>query len=471
MAYIDPNQAAQINQTLNAMKSTLQNISTGLSTASPSVVQQIAPSLSSALSSASNVLGSVKSTVSSGGGGGGYSAPSPSSLPPATTQAAAQPSSQDQYTQGLQNLISQYSQILSKYQNPPTPDTSKISSIYNQASSDLKSRYEKMLQDLQKKQQEDQQRLAGRYAAAGFSEPGILGGQAAGVPGVATKGMKELEAAQTSDITNLQQAEAGDLNALAAAQASAEQQAQQQAIDNYYKQLQLMQGVLGQQAGLLTYKTPEQQLAEELKKEALYKQLGLGSYAKTEGPKTEITGDDKSGRYLITYDNNGRVLSKQLISPPVSTVSDGTSGNATSGSGFFSNIAVSKVNDIMNNINDNTVGIRSILSRMIPGTDAYYFNQQLEALKSDLAFSVLSKLRETSKSGGALGQVSNYEEAMLKSALGALNPNLSPEQFKEQLSKVLQILQEIPVKLNNAQQIDQSSQQSINNNDPLGLFK
>ena len=252
MAYIDPNKAAQINQTLNAMKSTLQNISSGLSTLSPSAVQQIAPSLSSALSSAGSVLGTTSQRISP--------APTPTQTPPAqqtlqqtlqqTPQQTPQ-SSQDQYTQGMQNLMAQMSQLLAKYQNPPTADTSNISQIYGQTASDLKARYEKMLQDLQKKQQEDQQKLAGRYAAAGFSEPGILGGQAAGIPGVATKGMKELESAQASDVTNLQQAEAGDLNALAAAQAAAEQQAQQQAIENYYKQLQLMQSALGQQANLL----------------------------------------------------------------------------------------------------------------------------------------------------------------------------------------------------------------------------
>ena len=326
MASIDPKTASQINQTLNAMKSTLQNLSAGLSTASPSTVQQITPSLnatlsslSAALSSAGNFLGTTKSVV-----GDGYAAPSPASLPPVNTQAVTQPSAQDQYTQGLQNLISQYSQVLAKYQNPPTPDTSKISQVYGQTASDLKARYEKMLQDLQKKQLEDQQRLAGRYAAAGFSEPGILGGRAAGVPGVATKGMKELESAQASDITNLQQAEAGDLNALAAAQASAEQQAQQQAIDNYYKQLQLMQSALEQQANLLTYKTPEQQLAEEIRKQEIEKALGLGSYAKIETPKTEITGDEKSGRYLVTYDANGRIISKQLIAPPQPTTTEET---------------------------------------------------------------------------------------------------------------------------------------------------
>ena len=308
MAYIDPNQAAQINQTLNAMKSTLQNISSGLSTLSPSAVQQIAPSLSSALSSAGSVLGTTSQRISS--------APTPTQTPPAqqTLQQTSQ-SSQDQYTQGMQNLMAQMSQLLAKYQNPPTVDTSNISQIYGQTASDLKARYEKMLQDLQKKQQEDQQKLAGRYAAAGFSEPGILGGQAAGVPGVATEGMKELQSAQASDVTNLQQAEAGDLNALAAAQASAEQQAQQQAIENYYRQLQLMQSALEQQANLMAYKTPEQQLAEEIQKQQIEKQLGLYPYVKYEQPKVETIKEKDGSVWQVVYDNDGNIISKTEVLP------------------------------------------------------------------------------------------------------------------------------------------------------------
>jgi len=154
-------------------------------------------------------------------------------------------------------LLNQYQALTQKYANPPTPDTSNISNIYSKTAADLTARYQKLLDDLKKKQQEDQQRLIGRYAAAGFSEPGILGGSQAGIPGIATKGLEELQSQQVSDITNLQQAAAGDLNALAAAQASAEQQAQQQAIDNYYKQLQLMQNALTGQYSLINELQPQ----------------------------------------------------------------------------------------------------------------------------------------------------------------------------------------------------------------------
>jgi LysM repeat protein len=248
-----------------------------------------------------------------------------SQIPPQNLQNPSQipPQSQDWQT-AYKQLLDQYQALTQKYANPPTPDTSNISNIYSKAAEDLTAKYQKVLADLQKKQQEDKQRLIGRYAAAGFSEPGILGGSSAGIPGVATKGLNELESQQASDITNLQQAQAGDLDALAAAQASAVQQAQQQALDNYYKQLQLMQSALGNQANLLTYQTPAQQLAQELQKEQIFKALGLGSYAKYEQPKIETIKEKDGSVWEIVRDDKGNIISKSEIIPPQF---DSTSGN------------------------------------------------------------------------------------------------------------------------------------------------
>jgi len=266
MATLTPQQQQAISQTLSQMQNTLSKISQALPTLTPQQVQQVAPSLSAALSQGSNVVSRAGQVVSSpqnqvsavltGGGGNIQSPQTPlqNTQPPLSPPASPQtPDWQTAYN----NLLNQFQLLTSKYANPPTPDTSNISNIYSQTAEDLKAKYQKVLADLQKKQQEDQQRLIGRYAAAGFSEPGILGGSPAGIPGVATKGLNELESQQASDITNLQQAQAGDLNALAAAQASAEQQAQQQAIDNYYRQLQLIQSALGNQATLISGLEPQ----------------------------------------------------------------------------------------------------------------------------------------------------------------------------------------------------------------------
>lgn len=49
-------------------------------------------------------------------------------------------------------------------------------------------------------------------------------------------------------------------------------------------------------------------------------------------------------------------------------------------------------------------------------------------------------MREASKTGGALGQVSDREGQLLQSSLGALNQGQSPEAFKTQLKKIMESL-------------------------------
>ena len=70
-------------------------------------------------------------------------------------------------------------------------------------------------------------------------------------------------------------------------------------------------------------------------------------------------------------------------------------------------------------------------------SDAYRnFEAQLETLKSNIAFSELTAMREASKTGGALGQISDRENQLLSNALGALSMSQSPENIKLQLTKI-----------------------------------
>jgi len=82
-----------------------------------------------------------------------------------------------------------------------------------------------------------------------------------------------------------------------------------------------------------------------------------------------------------------------------------------------------------------TTGAGSLLS-YLPGTTATDFASELETLKSNIAFSELAEMRQASKTGGALGQVSDKEGTLLQSTLGALNVRQSPANFKAQLQKI-----------------------------------
>lgn len=97
--------------------------------------------------------------------------------------------------------------------------------------------------------------------------------------------------------------------------------------------------------------------------------------------------------------------------------------------------AVQSVEELMPQVSDMTVGFGSYLSSL-PGTPALSFKTQLDSLKASIAFNELTAMREASKTGGALGNVSNVELGLLENALAGLDTRQSPAQFKVQLQKV-----------------------------------
>lgn len=69
----------------------------------------------------------------------------------------------------------------------------------------------------------------------------------------------------------------------------------------------------------------------------------------------------------------------------------------------------------------------------IPGTEGAYIRAKLNTLKAKVGFAVLQDMRDSSKTGGALGQVSDQENKYLQNAIAALDENLAPADFREQL--------------------------------------
>jgi hypothetical protein len=82
-----------------------------------------------------------------------------------------------------------------------------------------------------------------------------------------------------------------------------------------------------------------------------------------------------------------------------------------------------------------TTGAGSLLS-YLPATDARDFDADLQNLKANIAFGELTEMRNASKTGGALGQVSNIELQLLESALAGLDPGQSPANFKKNLEQI-----------------------------------
>lgn len=81
-------------------------------------------------------------------------------------------------------------------------------------------------------------------------------------------------------------------------------------------------------------------------------------------------------------------------------------------------------------------GVRGAIPN-VPGTAAANAEAQLNALKSQVAFSVLQTMRNNSKTGGALGSVSDAEGKRLEANLAALDKAQSFEEMRKSLDKII----------------------------------
>jgi hypothetical protein len=82
-----------------------------------------------------------------------------------------------------------------------------------------------------------------------------------------------------------------------------------------------------------------------------------------------------------------------------------------------------------------STGPVSIL-RHIPGTPQRNFSAQAEALKSNLIQNALGEMRANSKTGGAVGQLSEKEAEWLSATQGSLDVGQSPSAFLKQLDDI-----------------------------------
>jgi hypothetical protein len=87
-------------------------------------------------------------------------------------------------------------------------------------------------------------------------------------------------------------------------------------------------------------------------------------------------------------------------------------------------------------INKWTTGWGNYFFGKMPETEALNFESELDSLRANVAFKELTEMRAASKTGGALGQVSNIELQLLQSALGALNPRQGAQNLREQFQKI-----------------------------------
>jgi hypothetical protein len=80
-------------------------------------------------------------------------------------------------------------------------------------------------------------------------------------------------------------------------------------------------------------------------------------------------------------------------------------------------------------------GIAS-LAAAVPGTPAHDLSKLLDTIKANIGFDRLQQMRAASPTGGALGQVSEFENRLLQATIGALEQSQGKEQFLYNLQRV-----------------------------------
>ena len=88
-----------------------------------------------------------------------------------------------------------------------------------------------------------------------------------------------------------------------------------------------------------------------------------------------------------------------------------------------------------------TSGLIGAATSFIPGTDSHDLKMVLENIKANIGFDKLQAMREASPTGGALGQVSNFEVRQLQAVMGNLDQFQSLGQLQEALKTVRKIVQ------------------------------
>jgi hypothetical protein len=120
-----------------------------------------------------------------------------------------------------------------------------------------------------------------------------------------------------------------------------------------------------------------------------------------------------------------------------------------------------------------SVGLQGAIPNM-PGSQAANATALVDSLKAQISGMKLQAMRNASKTGGAVGNVTEKEWPRLESMIVALDKKMSPELFREKLSEVVSVMQQMKQNILgafNQEYGDVQPQRRKNDpqNDPLGL--
>lgn len=160
-------------------------------------------------------------------------------------------------------------------------------------------------------------------------------------------------------------------------------------------------------------------------------------------------GTIPSGK-MVTRDANGNVTGMVDIpgSPTAQAAADAAAADKAKADTAATNadIVTTDIGRALEKIAQDpewTTGAGALLTGWQPGSDAKSVYGFIDTIRSNAALDKLQALRDASKTGGALGAISDREDAMLADAVGKLDPTQKREDFEYNLKRVFNIYRDI----------------------------
>ena len=101
------------------------------------------------------------------------------------------------------------------------------------------------------------------------------------------------------------------------------------------------------------------------------------------------------------------------------------------------------IDDAIENAGFWTTGLAGTALEIIPGTPAFDLVASIDTIKANVGFDKLQDMRNNSPTGGALGQVSEFENRLLQAVLGNLENSQSTEQLKTNLNELKMLIDQV----------------------------
>jgi hypothetical protein len=186
------------------------------------------------------------------------------------------------------------------------------------------------------------------------------------------------------------------------------------------------------------------------KDQAIERAFGKGGSTFNLGPKTQISGD-----YVIVEDPTAEAGVRFI--PIKGSKADKEAAAAAEREGVTQQQAAQKETVISKSV-DFLVGkidagglfnlpeagiVGNVLGALGVNQDAVDFKNELASIQANVAFDRLQQMREASKTGGALGAVSERELDLLMAAYGNIKQSTSPKKLKENLLYIKEIMTKI----------------------------